>query len=144
MFSKACEYGIKATVHIATQSLNGNRVGLRDIAYEIDSPEAFTAKILQLLVKARIIDSVKGPSGGFEVDKERMKKTTLSEIVSAIDGDAIYKGCGLGLSECSAKRPCPVHYKFKVIRDDLKRMLESVTVYELSMKLKNGLTYLKR
>lgn len=144
MFSKACEYGIKATVQIATQSLYGNRVGLKDIACEIDSPEAFTAKILQLLVKAGIIDSVKGPSGGFEVDKDRMRKTTLSQIVSAIDGDAIYKGCGLGLNECSAKRPCPVHYKFKVIRDDLKKMLESVTVYELSMKLKSGLTYLKR
>ncbi|HEX5169571.1 MAG TPA: Rrf2 family transcriptional regulator [Cyclobacteriaceae bacterium] len=144
MFSKACEYGIKATVHIATQSLHGNRVGLRDIANKIDSPEAFTAKILQLLVKAKIIDSAKGPSGGFAVNKDRVKETTLSEIVSAIDGDTIYKGCGLGLPECSAKRPCPVHYKFKVIRDDLKRMLESVTVYELSMNLKDGLTYLKR
>ena len=144
MFSKACEYGIKATVHIATQSLHGNRVGLRDIANKIDSPEAFTAKILQTLVRARIIDSAKGPSGGFAVNKDRMKKITLSEIVSAIDGDAIYKGCGLGLPQCSATRPCPVHYKFKVIRDDLKRMLESVTVYELSMNLKDGLTYLKR
>lgn len=122
MFSKACEYGITATVHIATQSLHGNRVGLKDIASEIDSPEAFTAKILQQLVKSGIIDSVKGPSGGFEVDKDRMKET-LSQIVSAIDGDAIYKGCGLGLHECSSKRPCPVHYKFKVIRDDLRRML---------------------
>lgn len=122
MFSKACEHGIRATVHIATQSLHGNRVGLKDIASEIDSPEAFTAKILQQLVKSGIIDSVKGPSGGFEVDKDRMKET-LSQIVSAIDGDAIYKGRGPGLHACSSKRPCPVHYKFKVIRDDLRRML---------------------
>lgn len=143
MFSKACEYGIKATVYIARQSLHGNRVGLKDIASEVDSPEAFTAKILQLLVRAGIIDSVKGRSGGFEVDRERMKRTTLTEIVHAIDGDAIYKGCGLGLSECSAKHPCPVHYKFKALRDDLKKMLDSMTIFELSMKLKNGLTYLK-
>lgn len=144
MFSKACEYGIRATVYIATQSLSDNRVGLRDIASEIDSPEAFTAKILQQLVKANIINSAKGPSGGFGIDVSRMKKITLSQIVYAIDGDAVYKGCGLGLSECSAKRPCPVHHKFKVIRDDLKKMLEQETVYELSMNLKEGLAFLKR
>ncbi len=144
MFSKACEYGIKATSYIAVQSLDGNRVSLKDIAMSIDSPVAFTAKILQQLSKCDIIHSTLGATGGFEIERSRMEKIKLSQIVSAIDGDEIYKGCGLGLKECNAKKPCPVHDKFKVIRDELKVMLEGTTVHELALGLKDGLTFLKR
>lgn len=57
MFSKSCEYAIKATIFITTNSLLDKKVGFVDIAKEIDSPEAFTAKILQKLTKASIIKS---------------------------------------------------------------------------------------
>lgn len=143
MFSKACEYGIRAVIHIAVQSHNGNRVSLKSIAKEINSPEAFTAKILQQLVKHDLISSVKGPNGGFEIERERMATIRLSQIVSAIDGDSIYKGFGLGLKDCSETHPCPVHHKFKKIRTDLRNMLESTTVLELSRGLKKGVTFLR-
>jgi Rrf2 family transcriptional regulator, iron-sulfur cluster assembly transcription factor len=144
MFSKACEYGIRAAIYIAVQSNLGIRVSLKDIAREIDSPEAFTAKILQLLSKNEIVDSVKGPAGGFTIERKNMVKIKLIHIVSAIDGDAIFKGCGLGLKACSEKHPCPVHNKFKAIREELKAMLENTSLYELSLGLQNGVTFLKR
>lgn len=144
MFSKACEYAIRATIYIAVQSNQDNRVGLKDISKEIDSPEAFTAKILQQLAKSNIIDSIKGPNGGFEIEKKNMSKIKLSQIVMAIDGDTIYKGCGLGFKQCSEKQPCPVHDKFKIVRDELKHMLETTNVLELSVGLKKGLTFLHR
>jgi Rrf2 family iron-sulfur cluster assembly transcriptional regulator len=144
MFSKACEYAIRATIYIAVQSSQNLRVGLKNISKEIDSPEPFTAKILQQLSKNNIIESIKGPHGGFQIDKNDMSKIKLSQIVLAIDGDSIYKGCGLGFKECSEKQPCPVHDKFKIIRDELKDMLENTTVLELSLGLKKGLTFLHR
>jgi Rrf2 family iron-sulfur cluster assembly transcriptional regulator len=144
MFSKACEYGIRAIIHIAVLSQEGKRVGLKEIAKEINSPEAFTAKILQILSKNDLIESTKGPTGGFEINIQQMKKLNLSDIVSAIDGDSIYKGCGLGMKECSEKHPCPMHDKFKKIRNELKKMLENTTIYTLALDQKNGLTFLKR
>lgn len=144
MFSKACEYGIRATVYIAVQSLEERRVNLKEIAKAIESPEAFTAKILQQLVKSNIIDSTKGPSGGFEINKTQFKQIKLSQIVSAIDGESIYTGCGLGLKECDENKPCPVHDKFKDIRNELRQMLETTSIEELSLGMKEGLTFLKR
>jgi len=144
MFSKSCEYGIRAVIYIAQKSLNGERTSLKSITQEIDSPEAFTAKILQQLAKAKIINSVKGPKGGFEIPKEKIDSIRLSEIVNALDGDSIYKGCGLGLKECNAKEPCPVHDKFTTIRTDLRNMLESTSLFELATSLETGLTYLRR
>jgi Rrf2 family iron-sulfur cluster assembly transcriptional regulator len=143
MFSKACEYGIRASIYIAGQSHKEQRASLKDIAKEIGSPVAFTAKILQQLSRNNIIDSVKGPSGGFQIDKKRISKVKLSHIVLAIDGDAIYKGCGLGLKECSEKVPCPVHNQFKIIRGNIIAMLENTNLLDLSLGLKDGSTFLK-
>jgi Rrf2 family transcriptional regulator, iron-sulfur cluster assembly transcription factor len=144
MFSKACEYGIKAALFIAQESLNGQRVSLKAIAKEIDSPEAFTAKILQSLARNEIITSTRGLKGGFEIEKNMIDTIKLSQIVDVLDGDSIYKGCGLGLKECNAKKPCPVHFRFEKIRGDLKIMLESTNLFELATGLETGLTYLKR
>ncbi len=141
MFSKACEYGIRATLFIAAESNKNNRVGLKQISKAIDSPEAFTAKILQKLVQKGLINSLKGPHGGFEMETE--KEILLSEIVSAIDGDNIYKGCALGLEKCTEEHPCPVHHNFYGIRNDLKKMLENTTVMQLTSTLESGQSFLK-
>lgn len=143
MFSKACEYGIKATLHIARQSQESKRVSLKDIAHAIDSPEAFTAKILQQLARNGIITSIKGPTGGFEISKNDLEKIKLSHIVKAIDGDSIYKGCGLGLKACNETRPCPMHNRFKAIREELRNMLETTGVQELANSLSAGVSVLK-
>lgn len=143
MFSKACEYAIKATLQIAQQSQVGKRSSLKDIAKAIDSPEAFTAKILQQLARQGLIFSVKGPNGGFELNQDDANNLMLSQIVKAIDGDQIYIGCGLGLKQCNEFKPCPVHDKFKAIRDSLSDMLENTSVNELANGLNKGLTFLR-
>jgi Rrf2 family iron-sulfur cluster assembly transcriptional regulator len=143
MFSKACEYGIKAAIFIATKSYEGKRVSPKEISAEIDSPQAFTAKILQALVKHNIINSVKGAYGGFEIDKTNISNVKLSQIVNAIDGDSIYSGCGLGWEKCDENHPCPVHDKFKGVRDELKHMLEETNLEELALNIKSGASFLK-
>lgn len=143
MFSKACEYAIRSLIFISVSSLKGERVGFKEIAKEIDAPEAFTAKILQKLSKSGIIDSVKGSGGGFEISELNLDKVKLQEVVYLIDGDKIYQGCGLGLKECSESHPCPVHFKFKEIRNGLLKMLESTTLRELAIDTKLGNAFLK-
>ena len=143
MFSKTCEYGIRATIFIASESYQNKRVGLKDIAKKIDSPEAFTAKILQILSKENIINSVKGVGGGFEIPRETMKDIKLAQIVAALEGDRVFTGCGLGLSNCSDDHPCPMHEKFKSIRNELAFMLENTNLEELAMGIKPGDTFLR-
>lgn len=143
MFSKACEYGIRSAIYIASQSAQKRKVGLKEVAREIDSPEAYTSKILQKLSKGGVITSEKGPTGGFSIESQNLKSTKLSEVVIAIDGDGIFKGCGLGLKQCDELRPCPLHFKFKEVRDKLQLLLESTRISELSGNMDNGLGFLK-
>jgi Rrf2 family protein len=143
MFSKACENGIRAVLLIAVNSLKNERIGLKKIAAEIEAPEAFTAKILQNLVKQNILHSTKGPNGGFYIEREEIDTIKLIQIVETIDGDKFFSGCGLGLKKCDAKPPCPVHNELMGIRENLKDMLEKTSIYQLAKGINSGLTFLK-
>ncbi len=126
MFSRACEYAIKIMIYIAGNEQEGRRTGLKEITEAIGSPEAFTAKILQQLVRSKLLDSFKGPSGGFELTQD--KEIRLVDIVSVIDGDKLLEECVLGLEHCSSRNPCPVHEKFLAIRNQLKETLLSTDI----------------
>lgn len=144
IFSKACEYGIKATLYIAQKSLKGQRVMLKDIAEEINSPAAFTAKILQQLSRENVVQSLKGPTGGFFIEREDISKINLKDIVLAIDGNKIFTRCGIGLEKCSESHPCPVHDEYKKIRMGMEKMLETTGLVQMATGIENRTFYLKR
>ncbi len=137
MFSKACEYGIRAVIYIWSQSKKGNKLGVKDICKEIDAPEYFTAKILQSLAKQDIVSSTKGPNGGFYISKEQ-ENIHLMDLVVAIDGDKLFNGCGLGLKQCSETNPCPIHHGYKEIREGLARLLKTKTLRDLADEVSSG------
>ena len=143
MFSKSCEYAIKATIFIATKSSESRKVGLKEIATAIDSPLAFTAKILQKLSKNSIVNSVKGVSGGFEIIPNQLPLITLMQVVEAIDGNHVFSGCGLGLETCSEVHPCPVHYEMKEIKDKLATLLRTTSLEDLASGVVAGFSFLK-
>lgn len=126
MFSKACEYAIKIMIYIATNEKNGRRAGLKEVAEATGSPEAFTAKILQQLVKARLLKSFRGPSGGFVLNER--EGINVHDVVIAIDGERLLEDCVLGFPECSSENPCPMHSKFAAIRSMLIDTLLSTLI----------------
>ena len=137
MFSKACEYGLKAMIYLAANSDKDKLINLEEIATNIGSPVSFTSKILQQLGREKLIVSTKGPYGGFKIEKENLSKINLSQIVTAIDGDGVLKGCGLGLHTCNEKEPCPIHHKYAIIREELKKMLQESLLSDFIGKLQS-------
>ena len=141
MFSKACEYAIRATLYISKATSKGSRIGIKKIAKEISSPEPFTAKILQTLSREGIISSVKGPNGGFYIDPDA-RPIPLNSIVQAFDGDPLLT-CTLGLKECSNKFPCPIHHEIKEYKNHVQKFLKEKTIQDLTQELSKGKTFLK-
>jgi Rrf2 family protein len=129
-------------IFVAQKSDGGRKVSIKEIAAGIDAPEHFIAKILQDLGKRELIQSNKGPNGGFYID-DTSRKHTLADIVNAVDGDKIFKGCGLGLRICSETKPCPLHNEFKEIRRKMHETLQSATIGEFNESLNLGLSYVK-
>ncbi len=143
MFSKTCEYAIRAMLFVAQKTKEGDRIGIKEIAKGIDSPEHFIAKILQDLSRKGLLQSAKGPTGGFYLNDSSMKQS-LADIVKAVDGDKIFQGCGLGLKQCSEALPCPIHHEFKRVRKQLFQMLERAKVGTFTSTLENSMAFLKR
>jgi len=142
VFSKTCEYALRAVIFIAQRSENGTKIGIKEIAEGIDSPVHFIAKILQDLGKRGLVQSSKGPNGGFYINEAGQKKT-LIDIVRAVDGDNIFTGCGLGLKNCSEIKPCPLHNEFKLIRSKIQTTLSSATIGAFNESLNLGLSFIK-
>ena len=141
MFSKSCEYAIKAVIHICIETKDGSRLSIAEIAKEIDSPEPFTAKILQSLARHNVISSAKGPGGGFYIDAAA-KPIPVMDIIDLIDGKHAFERCGLGLKECSETKPCPIHNEFKSYSLRLKNLLETKTIQDLAKGITSGKSYL--
>jgi Rrf2 family protein len=142
MFSKSCEYAIRAMIFVAQKSKENVRVGVKEISKGTDSPEHFMAKIMQQLSKRKLLHSVKGPNGGFFMD-ETDQRRTIADVVKAIDGDTFYTDCVLGLKVCSEKTPCPVHSQYKEIKKEITKMIENNTIADFDKKLNSGKYFLK-
>lgn len=141
VFSKSCEYGLKALIFVAQKSKDGSRVGIREIAKGTGTPEHFIAKIMQDLAKKKLVNSVKGPNGGFYMEPRDLR-TSLADVVKALDGNGIYTDCVLGLKACSEKKPCPVHDQYKEVKKRLIKMLEENTLGDFDVKLDSGKFFL--
>ena len=143
MFSNAAEYAIKACIWIAINSSKQKYVTINEIVESTGLPRAFTAKTLQRLAKFKIVDSIKGPNGGFCIMNNAPQEISLLEIVQAIDGNGLLHDCVLGLKVCSEIKPCPAHPKFKPIRNEISEFLINTTLQELTKGVNEKLTHLK-
>lgn len=141
MLSLTCKTAIKAVIYLASKFETGEKAGIKEIAEYIDASEHTVGKMLQTLVKNEVINSAKGPTGGFFITAKQKKQPVIN-IIKAIDGKEIFNECGLGLSQCSATHPCPIHNDYKIIRDQFEAMCRLRTVTDLCATVNDGLSFL--
>jgi len=141
MLSYTCKTAVKAVIYLASKYESGERSGVKEISEYINASEHTVGKIMQTLVKQGVINSVKGPTGGFYISKEQCKQPIIN-IVAAIDGKQVFKECGLGLSKCSSTHPCPIHNEYKKAREIIEKLFSSRNISDLCKPVNNGLAYL--
>ncbi len=137
MFSTSCHYGLQAVLFIALKYDKGKNVELTEIAKKQDIPKHFLSKILQILVKQKLLRSMKGPTGGFSLTRPP-DEIRLIEVVEAVDGLDIFTQCGIGFKQCSDENPCPIHHDYKKVRDRVRGLFETKTFADLIQDVKDG------
>jgi len=143
MLGKTTEYAFRALVYIYIQNMKGLRPGFKEIAGMIDSPEQFTAKVLQNLVRAKLISSMKGRGGGFFFNDPTIP-ISLFKIIETMEGEAYFSKCGFGLSSCDADNPCPLHDSYAPVRDAYFEMVNELTIQSLANKVNKNEAILSR
>ena len=142
IYSNACEYGIRAMVHLADFAV-GTRVLARDVSDKEGIPGPFLGKVFQTLVKAGLLTSSKGPGGGFSLSREA-SEITLYDIRAAIDGVRDLDSCAVGLAECSDDQPCPMHDSWKPIKERIKNYLVETTLADMATATRKKKTLLSK
>ena len=133
MFKKETEYALRALVYIQLQNYKKRRPGIAEIASEIETPQSFTAKILQRLVKQGFVESMKGINGGFFFDPSK-EDLPLKKLIVSIEGNTLFTGCGFGLKHCDDNNPCPLHESYAPIRDAIAKLVTEQTIQSLAKK----------
>jgi Rrf2 family protein len=82
--TRAASYAIHALVFMAAQKQN-KPVASHLVAQARGIPERFLLKVLKPLVSARVLQSIKGPNGGYRLAKGP-HDITLLEVLEAVDG----------------------------------------------------------
>jgi len=131
MFSNTCKYAIRAVIYLATRENIKEKIGIKKIADDLNLPSPFLGKILQNLVRAKILDSVKGPHGGFSMGKDP-NDIAIIDIIDVIDGREIFENCLIGLKICESdplKRSlCPFHPYSEPVRTRILELFEGQSV----------------
>lgn len=137
-FSKSFGYALRGILYVAMMSDEKKRVQIDEIAERLSVPKHFLGKILNKVVKEKILDSTKGPYGGFSINQNTLS-TPLINILEVTEGLEQFSICALGLRKCNTANPCPVHPYIDNFRTGLKTILTETTVNDLLTENKPGL-----
>jgi len=126
LFKKSTEYAIKVLSLMAKDSQK-QFFGTKELAESIQVSVTYLAKILQKLQHAGFVKSITGPGGGFSLAKDA-KSIQLIDIIKTLENEELFTSCALGMSECGTGNPCPLHEKWALFREDIKKYLENISV----------------
>src|SRR5260370_21887599 len=129
--TRASSYALHALVYMATQKHN-RPVPSHIVAQARGIPERFLLKVLEPLVSARVLASVKGPNGGYRLSRPP-SAVSLLEVIEAVDGPI------RGQSPLSEdQNDSALNRKLEAIckqgADQIRRQLEKINLSELAGK----------
>jgi Rrf2 family protein len=130
LYSNPCEYAIRAMTELALRQDDG-WVPVTVIAEEADLPSPYLGKILKDLVRARLLQSTRGPGGGYRLARPA-SEISLFDVKLTVDGPGDLERCAVGLDPCSDETPCPLHVDFVRVRATIHEYLTSTTLADVA------------
>ena len=127
LFHAPTRYALQALVrmpHDETYSL------ARHLATDLGLPGPFLAKILQTLAQAGILESHRGPAGGFRLYRSA-EAISLREIVQAMEGPEPFEACLLGHADEAGDCHCPVRPAWDALQNLLTTVLAETSLRDL-------------
>ncbi len=121
--SEAASLALHGLVLIAKNQ--PSRINVKVLAEELNASQTHLAKVFQNLSRAGLVRSLRGPAGGFELDKPA-EEITFLEIYEIIDGKIALGDCPLGKNHCV--------FQSCIFDNELNRI--STDIYETFRKMK--------
>ena len=140
MLTNRGKYATRAMLELAIQYTNGP-VRMELIAERNNIPRKFLEQILLALKGSGLVDSRKGPGGGYFLTRAP-EKITLGEVVRAIDGPIALVSCASisrpELCGCPDPDTCGLRTSWQEARDALSAVLDRTTFAQIRDRQRNA------
>ncbi len=127
--TKKADYGLIALRHLASRP--GATASTKDIADTYRLPVPLLAKVLQVLTRAGILQSVAGTNGGYKLARDANRISAL-EVVRAIDGPVILTHCFTEHGICEQSENCTVREPLRRVHEAILELLDRFTIMDLA------------
>jgi Rrf2 family protein len=124
------DYGIRSVLYLARQPFNKVSF-VNEISEDYKIPRSFLAKILQKLVKAKIVRSYRGVKGGFSLAKPAREITPL-DVLAAIEGKLAINVCLVDKKKCNFSKHCPTYFLWANVQSKIVEMLKKTNFDDLA------------
>ncbi len=128
LITKDTDYAVRAIMYIS--EFRGKLVTAANIQKKLNLPNPFLRKILQMLQKAGILNSVKGNKGGFTLAKSP-DEISLIDLMEVFQGKITLTDCFLKKMKCPSIPHCPVRKKIKGIEKNMINELQNISIRSL-------------
>ncbi|MFK8012323.1 MAG: SUF system Fe-S cluster assembly regulator [Marinicellaceae bacterium] len=89
------------------------------------------SKVLKLLTKAGILNSIRGANGGYKIAMDTAE-VTLYDVIAAIEGDTAITECTKTESFCSQEDDCDTRTGWQQVNEDIKNILLKMTIKRMA------------
>lgn len=131
MIPQSGRHALRAVVELAGLEA-GRYEGVGSLARRTGAPANYLGKLLQVLVGAGVLESRKGPGGGFRLARPAAE-ITLLDIIQPLADLARWNDCILGLPICSDETACRIHATWDEMRSSYMRMLSGTILADVSL-----------
>ncbi len=128
--TRRADYAARIMLELGDKTNSGHRVPALLVAQKAGIPLAFLRKIVADLVKAGLVRTYSGPSGGLEL-AQPAANINLAHIIEAIEGPICLNICLLRANECPRDKVCPVHNVLGRLQANIIQQLQEVTLDKL-------------
>jgi Rrf2 family protein len=128
--SKKADYALMAMKHLAAKPDQAS-CSAREIAEAYEIPLELLAKVLQRLVRARLLVSVQGTRGGYRLFRAA-NAIPVADVIQAVDGPLTVTACSDDDQNCDQYSKCSIRDPLWKIRGRIVDALMKVSVADLT------------
>jgi len=128
LLSQTSEYALQATVVLARQS---EMVEVGILANALGVPKNYLSKTMSQLVRAGVLESVRGKHGGFRLARPA-DQIPLLAVVEPFERFTETGRCLMGRPYCSEEDACAAHESWRAIGGKIVRFFRDTTVGDLA------------
>lgn len=129
--SKKSDYALLAMKHLATRPDGSGSSSAREISESYDIPLELLAKVLQRMVRARLLVSVQGTRGGYRLGRPA-EAISVADVIQSVDGPVTVTACSDDDHTCDQYTKCNIRDPLWKIKHRILDALNTVSVAEMA------------